>query len=134
MWKNTNFLEILIHTNTTIHTNLNRMKNKNYSCFEYNAEERENLESIYSKSFPEQTVNFSGKDLQQNSSERILIIDFDQSKGVALGETPFGQTIIIDIKKEEKHMRKLGYPALSLIHIWRCRRYAVCRSRWSPYH
>ena len=25
-------------------------------------------------------------------------------------------------------------PALSLIHIWRCRRYAVCRSRWSPYH
>ena len=25
-----------------------------------------------------------------------------------------------------------GY--LSLIHIWRCRRYAVCRSRWSPYH
>ena len=24
--------------------------------------------------------------------------------------------------------------ALSLIHIWRCRRYAVCRSRWSPYH
>ena len=25
-------------------------------------------------------------------------------------------------------------PNLSLIHIWRCRRYAVCRSRWSPYH
>ena len=28
---------------------------------------------------------------------------------------------------------KVNYP-LSLIHIWRCRRYAVCRSRWSPYH
>ena len=26
------------------------------------------------------------------------------------------------------------YKFLSLIHIWRCRRYAVCRSRWSPYH
>ena len=23
---------------------------------------------------------------------------------------------------------------LSLIHIWRCRRGAECRSRWSPYH
>ena len=23
---------------------------------------------------------------------------------------------------------------LSLIHIRRCRRYAECRSRWSPYH
>ena len=27
----------------------------------------------------------------------------------------------------------LGTP-LSLIHIWRCRRYSLCRSRWSPYH
>eukprot|EP00826_Nyctotherus_ovalis_P015022 TRINITY_DN14234_c0_g1_i2.p1 TRINITY_DN14234_c0_g1~~TRINITY_DN14234_c0_g1_i2.p1 ORF type:complete len:298 (+),score=76.59 TRINITY_DN14234_c0_g1_i2:171-1064(+) len=26
------------------------------------------------------------------------------------------------------------YIGLSLIHICRCRRYAVCRSRWSPYH
>eukprot|EP00826_Nyctotherus_ovalis_P067011 TRINITY_DN997_c0_g2_i4.p1 TRINITY_DN997_c0_g2~~TRINITY_DN997_c0_g2_i4.p1 ORF type:complete len:141 (-),score=26.08 TRINITY_DN997_c0_g2_i4:21-443(-) len=26
------------------------------------------------------------------------------------------------------------YYDLSLIHICRCRRYAVCRSRWSPYH
>ena len=23
---------------------------------------------------------------------------------------------------------------LSLIHIWRCRRASMCRSRWSPYH
>ena len=23
---------------------------------------------------------------------------------------------------------------LSLIHIWRCRRFGLCRSRWSPYH
>ena len=23
---------------------------------------------------------------------------------------------------------------LSLIHIWRCRRDVLCRSRWSPYH
>ena len=33
--------------------------------------------------------------------------------------------------------KKIYYCAtyvLSLIHIWRCRRYAVCRSRWSPYH
>ena len=25
-------------------------------------------------------------------------------------------------------------PSLSLIHIWRCRRSTLCRSRWSPYH
>eukprot|EP00826_Nyctotherus_ovalis_P025621 TRINITY_DN19874_c0_g1_i1.p1 TRINITY_DN19874_c0_g1~~TRINITY_DN19874_c0_g1_i1.p1 ORF type:complete len:154 (-),score=20.52 TRINITY_DN19874_c0_g1_i1:17-478(-) len=32
----------------------------------------------------------------------------------------------IDLLTEEK------FPCLSLIHICRCRRYAVCRSRWSP--
>ena len=26
------------------------------------------------------------------------------------------------------------YIRLSLIHIWRCRRSTLCRSRWSPYH
>ena len=26
------------------------------------------------------------------------------------------------------------YFDLSLIHIWRCRRSTLCRSRWSPYH
>ena len=38
--------------------------------------------------------------------------------------------------------RGFGYAAsrsrkshvLSLIHIWRCRRSTLCRSRWSPYH
>ena len=32
------------------------------------------------------------------------------------------------------HITFLNPFHLSLIHIWRCRRYAVCRSRWSPYH
>ena len=30
--------------------------------------------------------------------------------------------------------RKVSVKNLSLIHIWRCRRAAKCRSRWSPYH
>eukprot|EP00826_Nyctotherus_ovalis_P012365 TRINITY_DN13264_c0_g3_i1.p1 TRINITY_DN13264_c0_g3~~TRINITY_DN13264_c0_g3_i1.p1 ORF type:complete len:174 (-),score=35.73 TRINITY_DN13264_c0_g3_i1:20-541(-) len=33
-----------------------------------------------------------------------------------------------------KERRKAVLQYLSLIHICRCRRYAVCRSRWSPYH
>ena len=33
-----------------------------------------------------------------------------------------------------KNSKAIGILCLSLIHIWRCRRYAVCRSRWSPYH
>ena len=30
--------------------------------------------------------------------------------------------------------RKAPHRKLSLIHIWRCRRSTLCRSRWSPYH
>ena len=33
------------------------------------------------------------------------------------------------------HLRAVRALAdLSLIHIWRCRRSTLCRSRWSPYH
>eukprot|EP00826_Nyctotherus_ovalis_P032847 TRINITY_DN26454_c0_g1_i1.p1 TRINITY_DN26454_c0_g1~~TRINITY_DN26454_c0_g1_i1.p1 ORF type:complete len:172 (+),score=51.56 TRINITY_DN26454_c0_g1_i1:145-660(+) len=35
---------------------------------------------------------------------------------------------------ENKVMSEMELQSLSLIHICRCRRYAVCRSRWSPYH
>jgi small subunit ribosomal protein S1 len=91
------------------------MKNKNFSCFEYEANEREKLKNLYSETFPEGESKLSGKDLQENSSERIVVTGYDSEKGVALGETAFGQTIIIDTKKEEKHMRKLGYPAIEII-------------------
>eukprot|EP00826_Nyctotherus_ovalis_P024444 TRINITY_DN18909_c0_g1_i1.p1 TRINITY_DN18909_c0_g1~~TRINITY_DN18909_c0_g1_i1.p1 ORF type:complete len:239 (-),score=47.62 TRINITY_DN18909_c0_g1_i1:13-729(-) len=37
-------------------------------------------------------------------------------------------------KTRQKRISKIYVDNLSLIHICRCRRYAVCRSRWSPYH
>ena len=40
-----------------------------------------------------------------------------------------GRTTLIGVMCLVKYILNL-----SLIHIWRCRRYAVCRSRWSPYH
>ena len=33
-----------------------------------------------------------------------------------------------------RHTREHTGTHLSLIHIWRCRRYSLCRSRWAPYH
>eukprot|EP00826_Nyctotherus_ovalis_P022920 TRINITY_DN17677_c0_g1_i4.p1 TRINITY_DN17677_c0_g1~~TRINITY_DN17677_c0_g1_i4.p1 ORF type:complete len:234 (-),score=31.17 TRINITY_DN17677_c0_g1_i4:20-721(-) len=38
------------------------------------------------------------------------------------------------IKMEDETVEAADAMKLSLIHICRCRRYAVCRSRWSPYH
>jgi small subunit ribosomal protein S1 len=90
------------------------MKNKNFSSFDYDTAERERLEAIYSGTFPEENKKITGKDIQNNSSERVTITSIDMDKGVALGETLFGQTIIIDTKKEEKNMRKLGYPSIEI--------------------
>jgi ribosomal protein S1 len=90
------------------------MKSKNFSCFEYELTEREKLQSMYDQTFPEESKNISGKDIQNNTSEKIVITSVDNEKGVALGETSFGQTIIIDTKKEEKSMRKLGYPSMEV--------------------
>ena len=42
-----------------------------------------------------------------------------------------------DINLDRPGSFKLGtmdVEVLSLIHIWRCRRSTLCRSRWSPYH
>jgi len=94
--------------------NPNNMKNKNFSSFDYDLAERERLEAIYNGTFPEDNKKMTGKDIQNNSSESIVITSVDLEKGVALGETPFGQTIIIDTRKEEKNMRKLGYPSIEI--------------------
>ena len=37
-------------------------------------------------------------------------------------------------EKDTGHVKIPEIQHLSLIHIRRCRRYSLCRSRWSPYH
>ena len=90
------------------------MKNRNFSSLEYSPEERSALSLMYEKTLPDNGFNASGKDLQNNTSEKITVTVVDSKNGVALGESPFGQTIIIDTKKEEKSMRKLGYPSIEI--------------------
>ena len=38
------------------------------------------------------------------------------------------------VNPSRKSLKSYLIISLSLIHIWRCRRYSLCRSRWSPYH
>ena len=42
--------------------------------------------------------------------------------------------IIIIIHEFQSDASPEELQGLSLIHIWRCRRSTLCRSRWSPYH
>lgn len=94
------------------------MKNKNFSFLEYDSTERDRLKDLYDSTFPSESAEkagkTTGKDLQNNGFERVVITGVDNENGVALAETAFGQAIIIDTKKEEKHMRKMGYPNMDL--------------------
>lgn len=87
------------------------MGRKNYSCYEYSETERNNFEDLYEKTFPSDKEFFAnGKDLVNNTTTKIRVAKINSESGLVLAETPFGQTIVIDIKKEEKGFKKLGYP------------------------
>eukprot|EP00826_Nyctotherus_ovalis_P041527 TRINITY_DN4198_c0_g2_i1.p1 TRINITY_DN4198_c0_g2~~TRINITY_DN4198_c0_g2_i1.p1 ORF type:complete len:106 (+),score=8.20 TRINITY_DN4198_c0_g2_i1:480-797(+) len=45
-----------------------------------------------------------------------------------------GKILYDNLRIGTKNLPHIEIIKLSLIHICRCRRYAVCRSRWSPYH
>ena len=44
-----------------------------------------------------------------------------------------GHKVLINLSLSDPEVHSIPL-TLSLIHIWRCRRYSLCRSRWSPYH
>lgn len=89
-----------------------KMKKRKYSCYDYEPTERETLEKIYLDSLPEEFGSswFQGKDLRDNSSTKVRITIHNKENGTLIGETLFGQSIIIDLKKEEKSLKKMGYP------------------------
>jgi ribosomal protein S1 len=90
------------------------MKKRKYSCYDYEQEEKEILEKTYTDSMPKESVFywFKGKDLQDNSSTKVRIILHNKEKNTMIGETFFGQSVIINLKKEEKILSKMGYPKI----------------------
>ena len=58
----------------------------------------------------------------------------EQSTGNRLYKSPLFAMRHYLNKNEDKLATDLTGLFLSLIHIWRCRRSTLCRSRWSPYH
>ena len=68
-------------------------------------------------------------DVSEREFQKNKGLTWDKGKGFdTFG--PIGPYILT--KDEVKDYDNLNM--LSLIHIWRCRRSTLCRSRWSPYH
>eukprot|EP00826_Nyctotherus_ovalis_P015892 TRINITY_DN14558_c0_g1_i2.p2 TRINITY_DN14558_c0_g1~~TRINITY_DN14558_c0_g1_i2.p2 ORF type:complete len:211 (-),score=7.02 TRINITY_DN14558_c0_g1_i2:22-654(-) len=90
-----------------------------------------------SEGFPSiSKVRMSTQRVQTDKGENVLVLErkklnikHGRHKSKALLKLVFNECCTHNQLHETfTHIR------LSLIHICRCRRYAVCRSRWSPYH
>jgi len=90
------------------------MGRKKFTINEYEPEERILLEKLYSKSLGEKKSGFTGKDLEDNTSVSVKIQRISHDKKIAIGETSFGQSVIIDVQKEEKTLHKFGYPSIDI--------------------
>ena len=71
------------------------------------------------------------KELVKNNNQVVLHLISDGRDDYPYGFAQFIEQINALKTQYNVIIKSLS---LSLIHIWRCRRYAVCRSRWSPYH
>ena len=83
---------------------------------------------------PVQTIQFQW----QTKSEKVLF----QCQNVSTQQN-VSQSTVTSCSSDKRfysakrllQYRQWHFPqCLSLIHIWRCRRSTLCRSRWSPYH
>eukprot|EP00826_Nyctotherus_ovalis_P030602 TRINITY_DN24423_c0_g2_i2.p1 TRINITY_DN24423_c0_g2~~TRINITY_DN24423_c0_g2_i2.p1 ORF type:complete len:344 (+),score=50.53 TRINITY_DN24423_c0_g2_i2:143-1174(+) len=70
----------------------------------------------------------------EKGTNRRIIYGFGDNSKNQLGEKDINvyKSTITFFADKVPYLVAAGH--LSLIHICRCRRYAVCRSRWSPYH
>lgn len=87
-----------------------------YTASEYPTEEKERLESLYASTFCEESKRsgYRGKDIINNQAIKISIANLNRDKNIAMGETSTGQSVFIDLIKEQKGFKKLGHPAFTI--------------------
>ena len=87
-----------------------------YTRDEYSQEERESLDSLYNgyyqRNFTNKSIDFTSKELEEN---QVLTVKISNISGNhAIGETAIGQSVSIDLLKEQKAIGRLGFPPLEI--------------------
>jgi len=92
-------------------------KKRNYTREEYSPEERAIMDALYeghfNSNFTQKSIPFTSKELEENQVLRVKITRIRDNS--AIGEAVNGQSVSIDIVKEEKAIRRLGYPPLDIV-------------------
>jgi|688.fasta_scaffold16198_5 ribosomal protein S1 len=91
-------------------------KQRLYTRDEYSPEERAVMDALYEghfkSNFTDNNIKSYSKELEEN---QVLSVKITQIRGSsAIGETLTGQSVSIDLSKEEKAIRRLGFPAIAV--------------------
>jgi small subunit ribosomal protein S1 len=90
-------------------------RKKNYTCFEYSDEDRKILDDLYEKNFTESFSDEGVKNGKEFDSGSTVKVQVDRiSNGVAVCESRMGQSVIINLEKEIRSIRNLGYSEYDL--------------------
>ena len=92
-------------------------KKRTYTREEYSPEERAIMDALYeghfNSNFTQKSIPFTSKELEENQVLRVKITRIRDNS--AIGESVNGQSVSIDILKEEKAIRRLGYPPMDIM-------------------
>ena len=73
-------------------------------------------------------------DWKQDNIPDTLHHKYSLDKYIYMNHLGFHQYTLRRVHYKNSQHWHQSHEYLSLIHIWRCRRSTLCRSRWSPYH
>ena len=111
--------ESLVDINETIDifsTHTKKVKGKrSYTSTEYSEDEFQKLNGLYENYYKS---NFNAENPLRSKElvdkEILRVIIRSVKKGIAIGESPIGQSVVIDISKEEKAIARLGFPPIEM--------------------
>ena len=92
-------------------------KKIHYTRDDYSFEDRVLMDALYDehfvKNFGSDLRDFSSKELEENQVLNVKITKISGSN--AIGETTLGQSVSIDLLKEDKAIKRLGFPPMEVV-------------------
>lgn len=91
-------------------------KTRHYTRDKYSPEEKAQMDELYEghyqRNFASKSIEMTSKELEENQVLRVKILTITGDR--AMGETSVGQSVSIDLIKEEKAIKRLGFPPIDV--------------------
>ena len=106
--------KIINHFDEDLFENKSYSGKRKYTASSYKPEQLAELESMYEKNFEKNFPDGDFKSKELESSEILSVVITSIKNNTAIAESRIGQSILIDLPKEEKAINRLGFPPLNM--------------------